>query len=269
MGLDTINLIVSKHGENMKIIINNTKLTKDQLQSWKYKRIKSSYKLLQHHIGDFHNNRLECAIRQNNVLLAEKLLAEIKYDLGSKKLESLLSMDTKISNKFVEALARMSFGKRKFSQTNFIISKNGISAKQLMDKFDEIQLTNSNLNRDINLNANPDHYVSKGHPNKKQEVIETTGSAILPSHFFLQYGDQTGLQSKFDPTYKYEVPGAAYTPNGVLIGGVRHQFGEDEENLLVKTLVEFPILTPNCVVHQHELHLACEFSHWISDILGE
>lgn len=253
----------------MKIIIDNKEITIEQVREWEQRRLGKAYKFLRKAAKLEKDERLENAINKNNTQLAEKLLAQIKYQIGANGLENMLRPYYTWGDRIAAAAAKVSKGGRKFSITDFVVKKENHTLDELVTAFEDIQLQNSNNNRELNLLANPDHYVSIGHPNEEQEVIEVTGGSPLPTHFYLTYDDDLGLQSEADKNkYPIQLPGVAKTEDGDIVGGVRHQFGETNDEFLIRALVEFPSASPNYMIRQHEWHLACEFSHWINDILA-
>lgn len=114
----------------------------------------------------------------------------------------------------------------------------------------------------MNLSACPDHYALRLLGGRRLEVIETCGFSPVPVRFFIACGDESGLRTPRDSTYGQQSTGAARFGDGTLIGGVRHQFKDTPQGFRARLLVEFPIITPSFIVKSHQMHLACEFSHW-------
>ncbi|MGW4324986.1 hypothetical protein ACWEKR_03745 [Nocardia sp. NPDC004573] len=66
-----------------------------------------------------------------------------------------------------------------------------------------------------------------------------------------------------DPDYPIQIAGHALLDDGLVIGGVRHQFRDRDGTLEAVLTVQFPATLPARLIHQHQWHLACEFSNWV------
>lgn len=191
---------------------------------------------------------------------------KIKVDLGMDYLKKKLKYKYTLGNLGSIVAAKLSFGKRKFSEVDFYIEKKGITAKEVADKINHLMLVNTEKNIRINLNTNPDHYVLRGVGNSVQEVIEYTGGSPLPTNFYAHYGETEKLKSNLSEGYQEQLAGTARLSSGFIIGGVRHQIRVLENGIGFKALVEFPAILPTYMIRQHQLHLACEFGHWLDEI---
>jgi hypothetical protein len=121
-------------------------------------------------------------------------------------------------------------------------------------------------NRRVNLSVCPDHYLLEPRDDVL-EVIETTGGAPFSAQFFLRFNDETGLKTPRDASYPHQSAGTARLADGTVIGGVRHQFRDEGSGALMRLMVEFPQLTLNSMIQEHQWHLACEFTSWVQEIL--
>lgn len=240
----------------MKIIINGKIVTKEELDKWKKKRCTKAFKLL--------NSKVDM---NDDVDTMAKKLTDIKMGYTYEKLLAVLKNKLAFSEKLMKVATSMSFGKRKFSITE--IEVKGISAKEMISEIDKLMLVQSRENDRVNLSAHPEHYALRPLGGNTQEVIETTGNSPLPVQFFIDYGDETGLQTPRDYSYEYQSAGIAKLKDGTLIGGVKHQFKETEGGFKARLVVEFPAICPTVMIKEHQMHLACEFSYWFNWIINQ
>lgn len=63
--------------------------------------------------------------------------------------------------------------------------------------------------------------------------------------------------------------GAAFSAEGMVVGGVNHRFKDLEQGFQARVAVFFPAALPSWFVSEHRWHLACEFSNWIGAYLGQ
>lgn len=79
------------------------------------------------------------------------------------------------------------------------------------------------------------------------------------------------LNSIRNQEYEYQSAGVARTSDGRAGGGggVRHQFTRTENGFAARLLVEFPVAAPHLYIKYHQMHLACEFSHWVMAAVEE
>ena len=124
-------------------------------------------------------------------------------------------------------------------------------------------LEKTNVHKRVNLGTCPDHYAMQPH-GSKLEVIETAGNSPLPTQFFLKLDCEAEIEEPRDASYPFQTVGAASLANGCNIGGIRHQFRDTEKGLEARFCVEFPRLCPDSLIKEHQLHLAAEWSRWIT-----
>lgn len=181
-----------------------------------------------------------------------------KIALGSNGIRQLLQRELAMSQPVANFVARISYGRRRFSVTELLVDRG--SAHEFVDWF----LKRTELNDELSmLAACPDHYVIQTNANGAQEVIETTGGSPLVGRFLIDYQDLSSLRSSPDPEYPYQAAGVAKAENGLVIGGVRHQFRNEGLGFRAKLTVEFPQMIIPGAVSAHRWHLASEFSNWI------
>lgn len=236
----------------MRILIDQKEFTIDELKAWKKKRRK---KVL-------HNLKSDITGDENT---DEKCL-ELKLKYSYEDMIKLLHKKLFIGTVGMKIASFISFGKRRNAIT--VIYVDGIDAKTMNEKVDELMLKNREEYKRANLNVCPDHYVLNPH-NGILEVIETTGCAPVPTQFFITFNDERGIKEPRDLNYEYQSTGVAKLKDGTIIGGVRHQFKNTDKGVKARLLVEFPIICPKILIREHQKHLAAEWSGWISWILKE
>lgn len=237
----------------MKIIIDGKSISKQELDQWKKKSYSKAIRTLKKRI----------VIIDDMDVMARKV-TEIKMQYSYNEIVELLKNKLWFSEKIMKLACTISRGKRKFSITE--IEMSGISAKEIIDGIDTLMLKQSRKNDEVNLSACPEHYVLRPLGKNTLEVIETTGNSPLPVQFFIEYNNETGIQTARDCSYEYQSTGIARLKNGTLLGGVRHQFKETKDGFKARLVVEFPSICPNSLIKSHQMHLACEFSYWFSYI---
>ncbi len=97
----------------------------------------------------------------------------------------------------------------------------------------------------------------------KQVVVETTGGSPFASEFVIDYSDTAAVKTALDPSFPVRIVGAARLKDGVIVGGVCHQFRQEGEGFRAKLSVEFPMMILPYMIAEHRWHLAAEFSDWI------
>ena len=143
------------------------------------------------------------------------------------------------------------------------IFESGLTAASFSIMLEKLMLEKTNVHKRVNLGACPDHYALQPHGDKL-EVIETAGNSPLPTQFFLDLGGEAEIEEPRDASYPFQTVGAASLVNGCNIGGIRHQFRDTEKGLEARFCVEFPSLCPDSLIKEHQLHLAAEWSRWIT-----
>ncbi|OZE79193.1 hypothetical protein CH304_19650 [Rhodococcus sp. 15-649-1-2] len=116
-----------------------------------------------------------------------------------------------------------------------------MDAERSVEWFDNLTVTNAETDM---LDACPDHYLLRGLPDGRQEVIETTGGSPAASRFLVDYTRTASLTIEIDHDYPIQVAGSAVLDDGLVIGGVRHQFRNVNGNLDAVLTVQFPGTTP-------------------------
>ncbi|MCP2288545.1 hypothetical protein [Nocardia amikacinitolerans] len=89
------------------------------------------------------------------------------------------------------------------------------------------------------------------------------GGSPAASRFLIDYAETESLTVPIDPGYPIQIAGQALLDDGLVIGGVRHQFRDRDGTLEALLTVQFPATVPARLIRQHEWHLVVEFSNWM------
>lgn len=233
----------------------------DQIQTWFGRKPVSRAQVLAWETKRATKNlrKLGVPVPDADVDVLRKTLLEAKLALGREAIEQRLAREVGISDRVTGALARASGKRRRISQIELLVP--GAKADQLavwyaakVEADDEAAF----------LRACPDHHLfrTSAEPDG-QEVWETTGGSPIASRFFIRLDDTEGVVTPADPAYPVQMAGAARLANGTVIGGIRHQFRDENGGARALLTVEFPWLIGPVGPSTHRWHLACEFSAWI------
>lgn len=231
------------------IYIDNQAISQNEIINWESKRLASVTKKL-----GFDSKTIE-------------ELTKSKQKLSYDEVISRLNLNLKISAITAKLMNALSFGKRKFCVVEMVVE--GLTAEQVSAGLDKLMFEQNKEYDFINLLACPDHYALRPLGDSRLEVIETTGGSPFPIQFFINYGQEKELRIPRDNTYTFQSVGIAKLYDGTIIGGVRHQFKNEGKGFRAKLAVEFPLVSPNYFIQQHQLHLACEFGHWFKWLLEQ
>lgn len=185
-------------------------------------------------------------------------LAEFKFALGEEEIRKRLGFTLRLTSLAMSIISFLSFGKRKYSIVELAIIGVDFSTEEFFRRWNLLMEGKDVKYDEMRIKSCADHYIIKT-KDGVQEVIETTGGSPFPTQFFIRYDDEEGMKSKMDSSYDSQMVGVARTINGTVIGGVRHQLRKESDGLRLKALVEFPVLTADYMIKQHQYHLMCEF----------
>ncbi|MFD4351383.1 hypothetical protein ACFWPX_02430 [Nocardia sp. NPDC058518] len=203
------------------------------------------------------------AVDVDDIPAARAALARARVLIGPQGLRELLAGELVASETATRATLAASGG-RWVVATVEIASDRG-SAQGFIDTFDRARVNNDQA---FWTDACPDHYIIATLPDRRQEVVEVTGGAVLASRFLVTYTDPSKVVAPVDPAYPLSVAGAATLSDGELIGGVCHQFRDEPGGGFRSQLkVAFPAAVPGLYVTEHQWHLATEFGNWIAAYL--
>ncbi len=203
------------------------------------------------------------AVDVDDVPAARAVLARARVLIGPNGLRELLAGELVVSEAATRATLAASGGRWAVSTVE-IASDRG-TAQGFIDTFDRARVSNDQA---FWTDACPDHYIIATMADGRQEVVEVTGGAMLASRFLVEYTDPAKVVVPADPSYPFAVAGAAKLGDGVLIGGVCHQFRDEPGGGFRSQLkVAFPAAVPGLHIREHQWHLATEFGNWIEAYL--
>ncbi|MBZ2061552.1 hypothetical protein [Streptococcus sanguinis] len=234
----------------MKIMINQKEVSQERIEQWRKQRIHKAAKILNIQLPN-----------TDNTEILDQALLEAKMKLTYKELIHKIGTKLKWSQYLMKWVAKWSKKPRKRAAVTIFAS--GLTAASFSKRLEKLMLEKTNVHKRVNLGACPDHYALQPH-GSKLEVIETAGNSPLPTQFFLKLGGEAEIEEPRDASYPFQTVGAASLANGCNIGGIRHQFRDTEKGLEARFCVEFPSLCPDSLIKEHQLHLAAEWSRWIT-----
>ncbi|AEA00344.1 MULTISPECIES: hypothetical protein [Aerococcus] len=234
----------------MKITIVGQVVSQEKLDQWEYRHTRQALKNL--------GNRPKPA---DNLITLRNKLNQLKQSLTYEEIVHHLGWKLKLMAALMRGVGWLSFGRVKYAACTLEVDELTIEEFAPLVK-DFVTKDNPGI-RQINLEANPEHYVLEPR-GQLFEVIETAGASPLPIQFFIDFSSDQGLVSQANPAYPLQMIGQAYLANGLPVGGIRHQFRNTKTGMEAKTLVEFPAACPSYIVNDHCLHLALEWKNWIS-----
>jgi hypothetical protein len=221
-------------------------VTREEVQAWEDRRASVVMRKL----------ALDCSnmsrLEKRRALLARKLA------LGHGGIREVLRRELIWSARIARLTATLSGGRRKFSTCELVVGHGSAAAfcgwfRERTRQGDEPPM----------LDACPDHYIIATSTDGKQVVVETTGGSPVASEFVIDYSDSRGIQTALDPAFPIRIIGTARLKDGVIVGGVCHQFRQEGEGFWAKLSVEFPMMILPHMIAEHRWHLAAEFSNWI------
>lgn len=251
---------------DIKIYIDGQEISNQRVADWELGRLKREYRFLSRH-GIAFDEDFELLLDKGDVTAARIAIGKTKALYEPSIFRKMLKTRVALGNGTSRIAALISRGKRRFSITELVVEKSAADPIEVMRQIEDVMLINTTDHQAINLAATPDHFVLLGTEPNVQEVLEITGGSPLPTRFFANYGDETGLRSKFDPAFDAQAAGAARLADGTIIGGVRHQIKREGNGLRFRALVEFPAVLPTHMIRMHQIHLACEFSRWLEAVI--
>jgi hypothetical protein len=225
-----------------------------EVQSWESRRASAVLTKLTSRVGRLGMAELLAGVD----LSAPDVLVTLKLRLGHAGLYTILKRELAVSERVARIAVTASRGGSTYSQIRLVASD--CSAAEFAAWFDGLTVTNAEADM---VAACPDHYLLRGLPDGRQEVIETTGGSPTATRFLVDYatGDQVSIPT--NPVYPVQIAGQAVLDDGLVIGGVRHQFRDVDGSMEALLTVEFPRVFPARMVAEHRWHLATEFGNWI------
>ena len=188
-----------------------------------------------------------------------EVLVTVKLHLGHAGLYAVLKHELALSERIARIAVAASRGGSTYSAIRLVAPN--CSASAFGAWFDKLTAVNAEADM---IAACPDHYLLRGLPDGRQEVVETTGGSPTATRFLVDYatGDQVSIPT--NSAYPVQIAGQAVLDDGLVIGGVRHQFRDVDGAMEAVLTVEFPRVFPSRMVTEHRWHLATEFGNWIA-----
>jgi hypothetical protein len=226
-----------------------------EVQSWESRRASVVLKKLTSRVGKLGMAELSAGVD----LSAPGALVTLKLRLGHAGLYAILKRELAVSERVARIAVTASRGDSTYSQIRLIAP--GCSAAEFAAWFDGLTVANAEAEM---IAACPDHYLLRGLPDGRTEVIETTGGSPTVTRFLVDYATGGLVSIPVNPDYPVQIAGQAVLDDGLVIGGVRHQFRNVDGAMEALLTVEFPRVFPARMVTEHRWHLAAEFGNWIT-----
>ncbi|WP_280346508.1 hypothetical protein [Nocardia neocaledoniensis] len=185
-------------------------------------------------------------------------LGILRTRLGHAGIYGMLTRELAVSERITRLGVSMSRGRVAFAVTRLRVP--GLSADGFAEWFGNLVVVDD---QDAMNAACPDHYLLRGLPDGRQEVVETTGGSPVAVRFLVDYTRTDQVRVPVDPGYPIQIAGTALLDDGLVIGGVRHQFRDRDGALEALLTAQFPAAVPGRNIREHQWHLACEFSNWM------
>lgn len=245
-------------------IFNGKSVTRSAVQHWEARRATVVLKKLASRLGSRGVAEIAPDLSIDDVITSDldtqrAALVALKTGLGHAGIYAMLRRELALSERLARLAVAASRGRTAHSVIRLVAP--GCSAAAFAEWFNA--LTTSNTEVDM-INACPDHYLLRGRPDGRQEVIETTGGSPAATQFLVDYTKTQALSISVHPEYPIQIAGQAELDDGLTIGGVRHQIRDHAGAMEALLTVEFPRMFPATFVAAHRWHLAVEFSNWIT-----
>lgn len=198
-------------------------------------------------------------LRRAPLSVRRSALATLRTELGHAGVYAMLRRELALSERMTRAGVAMSRGRVEYAVTR--LRAPGLSAERFAAWFDNLVVVDD---EDAMNAACPDHYLLRGLPDGRQEVVETTGGSPAATRFLVDYRRTEAVTVPVDPGYPVQIAGTALLDDGLAIGGVRHQFRDRDGTLEALLTVQFPAAVPARNIREHQWHLACEFGNWLT-----
>ncbi|MFE5793972.1 hypothetical protein ACFQ8C_15535 [Streptomyces sp. NPDC056503] len=230
---------------------------------WEARRLRVAAERLSHHLPAGLTTELGSLLDDSSpdittVPQDRERLVDVKLSLGQEEIRDRMAPDLAITT----PMSTLAAAANEWSTSSCEISASIGTAQGFLGWFNGCMDRNDER---AMLIANPDHYLIDSPRPGAQEVIEVTGGALLAARFLIDYSDNAGVPIARDPLFPVQTSGWARSGEGTKIGGVRHQFRDNPQGgFTAKLAVAFPATLPPRMFSEHQWHLACEFSNWVS-----
>ena len=248
---------------NITAIIEGELVTRAEVQRWESRRATAVLKKFGRRLGprgfaELLPDATLASLLASDLDTQRAALVTLKTGLGHAGIYAMLRHELTASDRTARLAVAASRGRTAFSVTRLVAP--GCSADQFATWFDDLVVTNAEIDM---IDACPDHYLLRGLPDGRQEVIETTGGSPTATRFLVDYVNVDTVSVPVDPAYPIQIAGRAVLDDGFVLGGIRHQFRDRDGTMEALLTVEFPGMFPGTLIAAHRWHLATEFSNWI------
>lgn len=247
----------------IQTFIDGREVSRSDVQRWEARRARAVLAKLGSRLGRRAVAEILPGVDLHTVFDADldaqrQALCALKSGLGHAGIYAMLRHELAMSERVARIAVAGSRGRKAYSTTRLVAE--GISAVEFGAWFDGLTATND---EDAMVRVCPDHYLLRGRPDGRQEVVETTGGSPTPTRFLVDYAAAGLVSVQVKPGYPVQIAGRAVLDDGLVIGGVRHQFRDHDGAMEAVLTVEFPGLFPSRMIAAHRWHLAVEFGNWI------
>lgn len=247
----------------IRATVGEEKVSRAQVLGWEARRTKAVIGKLVSRLGPLGLTELLPDQTVDDVLRApldvqRHTLTAVKTRLGHAGVYAMLRHELAVSERMARVGVKASRGRTKHAVTHLEVP--GYSAELFTEWFNNLTVDNAETDM---VAACPDHYLLRGRADGRQEVVETTGGSPAASRFIVDYDQTDAVSIPISPGYPIQIAGRALLDDGLVIGGVRHQFRDRHGALEAKLTVQFPGTLPARLIREHQWHLAVEFSNWM------
>ncbi len=186
----------AKTSAGVRTFIDGALIEQHLVTEWELRRISVAAARLSHQYADLVRGELDsfAGIARGpvaDVAAARSGLSRARARIGEDRLRAMLAPELAASEAAIRATLAASGGRWTASVVE--IASNRGSAQGFVDWFHRAREIDA---RDVWTDACPDHYIIATTPDGRQEVVEVTGGAVLPSRFFVDYTPGAGRDSR-------------------------------------------------------------------------
>jgi hypothetical protein len=244
-------------------IIDGKPVTRAEVQRWEARRARLVLKKLTtrlgpHAVAEILPGYDPATLRTADLDARRAALLALKTGLGHAGIYTMLKRELAASERIARLAVAAGRGRTTYSITRLVVPE--CPAPDFGEWFNNLTTTNAEAEM---IDACPDHYLLRGLPDGRQEVVETTGGSPAATRFLVDYTNTSAISIPVHDDYPVQIAGQAVLDDGLAIGGVRHQFRDHDDAMEALLTVEFPALFPSPMIAAHRWHLATEFSNWI------
>lgn len=268
LGASAPTQIAQETGAGLRTFLDGTLVDRARVTEWERRRISVAAARLSTNYTGLLRGEVDSLIGRykisvDDIAIARAALTQARAMIGLDGLRDLVAAEIFASELGTRAALAASGGQWAIS-TAEIVSDSGC-ASGFVEWLTRAKDTDD---RAVWTDACPDHYIIATCPEGRQEVVEVTGGAILASRFFIDYSETESVVVPTDRAYPLTIAGTAVLASGELIGSVCHQFRDEPVGgFRAQLKIAFPAAVPSLYISEHQWHLACEFSNWITAYL--